>query len=302
LKVLVTGGAGFIGSHSIEALLAAGADVVVLDDLSNGKRDNLPAHAGLRFIEGDIRDGAAVAEAMIGATHVLHLAAQVSVQASVADPMNSCRNNVLGFLSVLDAARAQGVQRVVYASSAAVYGIPREVPLNEDSPAAPISPYGLEKLIDDQYAWLYAALYGLRPLGLRYFNVYGPRQDPASPYAGVISKWAAALEGGAPVRIFGDGMQTRDFVYVKDIARANVAALQNSATGLCNIGTGSSITLLQLLDALEQAAGTRAHRQFEAPAPGDILESKMRPERMHQLFGIQAATPLSEGLKALLRR
>lgn len=300
MRVLVTGGAGFIGSHSVEALLSAGADVAVLDDLSNGKRGNLPVHEKLNFLQGDIRDPSAVNEAMLGATHVLHLAAQVSVQASVADPMNSCHNNVVGFLNVLEAAKAQGVQRVVYASSAAVYGIPTEVPLSETSPTAPISPYGLEKLIDDQYAALYATLYGLRPLGLRYFNVYGPRQDPASPYAGVISKWAAALASGAPVRVFGDGMQTRDFVYVKDIARANVHALQNSATGLCNIGTGSSITLLQLLDALEQAAGTRATRQFEAPAPGDILESRMRPERMHQLLGLQAATPLSEGLKALL--
>lgn len=302
MKVLVTGGAGFIGSHSVEALLAADAQVTVFDNFSNGKRENLPAHPALRVIEGDVRDGTALNKAMAGATHVLHLAAQVSVQASVADPLNSCQNNIAGFVQMLEAARAQGVQRVVYASSAAVYGIPRAVPLSENSPTAPISPYGLEKLINDQYAALYAELHGLPSLGLRYFNVYGPRQDPASPYAGVISKWAAALSGGEPVRIFGDGEQTRDFIYVKDIAHANLLALRHDSAGICNVGTGRSITLLQLLDALEEAAGKKAQRQFEAPAPGDIRESQMRPQRLHELFGSLPNTSLLDGLGALLAR
>lgn len=301
MKVLVTGGAGFIGSHSVEALLAADAQVVVFDNFSNGKRVNLPTHAALKIIEGDIRDAAALNAAMQGSTHVLHLAAQVSVQSSVSDPVNSCHNNVIGFLNVLTTARALKISRVVYASSAAVYGIPAQVPLNESSPPAPISPYGLEKLIDDQYAALFADLYGLRALGMRYFNVYGPRQDPASPYAGVISKWAAAIADGTPTRIFGDGMQTRDFVYVKDIARANVLALRSEATGVCNIGTGASVTLLQMLDALEQAAERHATRQFETAAPGDIRESSMSPARMRSLLGAQASTSLADGLAALLR-
>ena len=300
MKVLVTGGAGFIGSHSVEALLEQGAEVVVLDNFSNGKRSNLPNHAALEIIEGDIRDVKAVNAAMRSVTHVLHLAAQVSVQASVTDPANSCDNNIVGFIRVLDAARAQGLQRVVYASSAAVYGIPDELPLTETSSTAPISPYGLEKLVDDQYAKLYEMLYGLTPLGMRYFNVYGPRQDPASPYAGVISKWVAALQNREPVRIFGDGMQTRDFIYVKDIARANVMALRNSHTGICNIGTGNSVTLMHMLSVLEAAADRRADKQFQAAAPGDIRDSQMRPARLEEIFGQQTNTSLLNGLKALI--
>ena len=301
MKVLVTGGAGFIGSHSVDALLTAGAEVVVLDNFSNGKRSNLSTHGKLQVIEGDIRDSETVRMAMREATHVLHLAAQVSVQASVTDPANSCDNNIVGFLRVLDAARAQGLKRVVYASSAAVYGIPQELPLTENSPTKPISPYGLEKLINDQYAALYAQLYGLIPLGMRYFNVYGPRQDPASPYAGVISKWVAALNDEVAVRIFGDGLQTRDFIYVHDIARANVLALQSTDTGVCNVGTGTSVTLLQMLDALEQAAGRSSQKQFGPTAAGDIRDSQMRPTRLQAIFGPQKNTPLVEGLKALMR-
>ena len=299
--VLVTGGAGFIGSHSVEALLAAGIRVTVLDNFSSGKRSNLPArHPQLVVLEGDIRDPSAVSRALAGSTHVLHLAAQVSVQASVADPVNSCHNNVVGFLNVLDAARRAGVRRVVYASSAAVYGTPRTLPLSEDSTVAPISPYGLEKWIDDQYAQLYRDLYGFASLGMRYFNVYGPRQDPSSPYAGVISKFAAALDSGAPLRIFGDGMQTRDFVFVKDVARINLLALGADAGGVCNVGTGTSVTLLELVEALERAAGQTALRQFEPPATGDIRDSGMSPARLLEWFEEKPATPLSAGLAALL--
>ena len=179
MNVLITGGAGFIGSHTVEALLAIGARVVVLDDFSNGRRANLPgAHERLTVIEGDIRDLATVRAAIAGASHVLHLAAQVSVPASIADPLESCRQNVLGFVTVLEAARGAEARRVVFASSAAVYGMPRDLPLTEDSPLAPISPYGLEKSIDEQYGRLYTELYGFSTLGLRFFNVYGPRQDP----------------------------------------------------------------------------------------------------------------------------
>jgi UDP-glucose 4-epimerase len=299
--VLVTGGAGFIGSHTVEALLAVGARVTVLDDFSSGSPANLPgAHARLKVVAGDVRDAAAVQSAIAGATHVLHLAAQVSVQASVADPLGSCQQNVVGFLTVLEAARAAGVQRVVYASSAAVYGAPRELPLTESSPVAPISPYGLEKSIDEQYGRLYAELYGLAPLGLRYFNVYGPRQDPRSPYAGVISKWSAALAAGAPVHVFGDGMQTRDFVYVGDVAQVNLRALAAAATGVCNVGTGTSVTLLELLGALERAAGRTADRRFEPPAPGDIRDSATSTERLRALLAPAPFTPLDAGLAALL--
>lgn len=299
--MLVTGGAGFIGSHSVEALLAAGAEVVVLDNFSTGKRANLPARdARLTVLEGDIRDRAAVARAIAGATHVLHLAAQVSVRASVEDPSDSCAQNVLGFVNVLDAARRAGARRVVYASSAAVYGTPRELPLTEASPTAPISPYGLEKLVDEQYAALFASLHGLSTLGLRYFNVYGPRQDPRSQYAGVISRFADAIAAGSPLTIFGDGGQTRDFVFVADVARVNVAALGSDATGIANVGTGRSVTLLELVAALERAAGRAAKRRFAAAVPGDIRHSAMRPERIEEIAGAQAPTDLERGLARLL--
>ena len=299
MKTLVTGGAGFIGSHTVEALLAEGAAVTVLDDFSNGKRDNLPGHAALAIIEGDVRDAAAVDAALEGVDRVLHLAAQVSVQSSVREPVASCGHNIVGFLNVLDGARRRGIRRVVYASSAAVYGTPAELPLSEASPVGPISPYGLEKLIDDQYAALYASLYGMSTLGLRYFNVYGPRQDPRSPYAGVISRFVDAVRTGQPVRIFGDGMQTRDFVYVKDIAEANRRALAADATGRCNVGTGRTVTLLDLVAALERVGERTVARQFEPPAAGDIRDSATSTGRLAQALGFVPQTPLEIGLSAL---
>ena len=304
MNVLVTGGAGFIGSHSVEALLADGARVTVIDNFSAGKRSNLPSgHDCLSIVEADIRDAVAVRSAMAGATHVLHLAAQVSVQVSVNQPVDSCHHNVVGFLNVIDCARRGGVKRMVYASSAAVYGTPVSLPLDENSAVAPISPYGLEKSIDDQYARLFHGLYGFSAIGMRYFNVYGPRQDPSSQYAGVISKFAAAIAIGAPLRIFGDGGQTRDFVFVKDIAQMNLRALKAdspAATGVCNIGTGRSVTLLELIEALERCSGKPAHRKFEPPATGDIRESRMNPARQEAWFGHRPATSLDEGLAALL--
>jgi UDP-glucose 4-epimerase len=296
MNVLVTGGAGFIGSHSTEALLEHGARVRVLDNFSTGKRDNLPAHERLSVIEGDIRDRAALARAMAGITHVLHLAAQISVRASVEDPPNSCAHNVLGFVNVLDAARACGVKRAVFASSAAVYGVPARLPLDEESPLAPISPYGLEKQIDEQYGALFGELYGLSTFALRYFNVYGPRQDPTSQYAGVISKFAALIGRREPLTVFGDGEQSRDFVYVKDVARCNVAALNGDYRGACNVGTGRRVTLLELIDALAARTGVRPQVNFAAPVPGDIRHSAMVPERLRALLGYVPQTTLATGL------
>jgi UDP-glucose 4-epimerase len=298
--VLVTGGAGFIGSHSVEALLAAGWTVRVLDNFSTGKRSNLPADRRLSVIEGDIRDRSMVERAAAGASHALHLAAQVSVQASVADPLTSADINVVGFLNVFDAARRAGVKRVVYASSAAVYGIPASLPLDEQAPTRPISPYGLEKSINDQYAALYADLYAGSALGVRYFNVYGPRQDPRSPYAGVISKFVDMARAGRPLTVFGDGLQTRDFVFVKDVAAVNVAALDAPATGVTNVGTGRTVTLLDMIAALERVIGKPLERQFAAPQPGDIRHSAMRPARLHEVLGFVPATSLDAGLAALV--
>lgn len=300
MNILVVGGAGFIGSHSVEALLAEGAQVRVLDNFSTGKQSNLAAHPNLNVISGDIRDAEAVAQAMVGITHVLHLAAQVSVPASVADPVGSSQHNIYGFLNVLDAARRAGVKRFVYASSAAVYGAPEKLPLDETSPIAPLSPYGLEKSINDQYAALYRQLYRVSSLGLRYFNVYGPRQDPASPYAGVISRFASAMTRGDTLRVFGDGGQTRDFIFVKDVAQLNKRALMSEADGVCNIATGHSVTLLELIDTLAQCAGCTPQIRHEPPASGDIRHSSATPRKMMEQLDPPPMTTLADGLKQLL--
>ncbi len=300
MHVLITGGAGFIGSHSTEELLAAGAHVTVLDNFSSGKQTNLPVHPHLDVIRGDIRDASVVDQALHGVSHVLHLAAQVSVPASVADPVGSGQNNVQGFLNVLDGARRHKVTRFVYASSAAVYGVPAQLPLDEASAVAPLSPYGLEKYINDQYAALYRELYGLSTLGLRYFNVYGPRQDPASPYAGVISRFASALLKGEELRVFGDGGQTRDFIFVKDVAQLNRRALEHGATGVCNIATGESVTLLELIATLAACAERAAQVRHEPSAPGDIRHSSALPQKMYELLRPARMTALPDGLQQLL--
>jgi UDP-glucose 4-epimerase len=299
MHVLITGGAGFIGSHTTDQLLAAGARVRVLDNFSSGKRENLPSHPDLEVIAGDIRDPAAVAGALAGVTHVLHLAAQVSVQASVESPAESASVNIAGFLNVLDGVRRAGIRRFVYASSAAVYGIPARLPLDESAPSLPISPYGLEKAINDQYAALFLELYGVPTLGLRYFNVFGPRQDPASPYSGVISIFTRRLRGNLPLTVYGDGQQTRDFVYVGDVARANVLALGSPATGPCNVATGQTITLLQLIDALAGVAGTRPAVQFAAVRSGDIRHSAADNSRLRTELKLDRYTAVREGLQQL---
>jgi UDP-glucose 4-epimerase len=302
-QVLITGGAGFIGSHTADALLAQGVAVRVMDNFSNGKHANLDASAmaatRLTLIHGDVRDAATVDAAMTDVDAVLHLAAQVSVPLSVADPVASSTHNIAGFLNVLDAVRRHKVPRMVYASSAAVYGVPEALPLTEANTARPVSPYGLEKFINDQYAALYLDLYGVSSVGMRYFNVYGPRQDPKSPYAGVISKFADGLEGGKPLRVFGDGLQTRDFIYVGDVARANLLALQGDVTGVLNVGTGTSVTLLELIEAMKEAFGKSAEVQHEPPATGDIAHSATHPARLKQSLGWQTDTRLVQGLRAL---
>ena len=302
-QVLITGGAGFIGSHTADVLLSQGFAVRVLDNLSSGKRANLNASAladgRLSFINGDVRDAAVVDAAVTGVDAVLHLAAQVSVPRSVADPVESSTHNIAGFLNVLDAVRRHKTPRMVYASSAAVYGVPEALPLTEANTAKPLSPYGLEKLINDQYAALYRELYGVSSVGMRYFNVYGPRQDPKSPYAGVISKFADGLEGARPLRVFGDGSQTRDFIYVGDVARANALALQSGVTDVLNVGTGTSVTLLDLIDAMKEAFGKPAEVRHEPPATGDIAHSATNPARLKQTLGWQPATTFVQGLRAL---
>ena len=301
MHVLVTGGAGFIGSHSVEQLLEANCSVRILDNFSSGTRENLPNHPQLEIQDGDIRDAKAVHAAMKDMTHVLHLAAQVSVQASVENPPESCSTNIGGFVNVLQAARENRVHRMVYASSAAVYGRPEQLPLSETVRAQPCSPYGLEKYVNDQYAALFAKEFGISLLGLRYFNVYGPRQDPQSPYAGVISKFMEMINQHQPLVVFGDGSQTRDFIFVKDIAKANAQALQSDMGGVCNVATGNIHSLLELIDILSGCANQSVEVVHHPVREGDIPFSETQISRLQALMPTDNFTDLNTGLTALLQ-
>ena len=300
-SVLVTGGAGFIGSHTIEALLFSGWSVRVLDNFSSGKRSNLPrAQDGLEVLEGDIRDYPTVLAAMTGMDACLHLAAQVSVSASIDDPPQSSLHNIVGFLHVMQAARARQITRVVYASSVAVFGDSTQLPLVETTERRPISPYGLEKRINEDYADLYHRLYGMHTLGLRYFNVYGPRQDPNTPYAGVIARFVSDLGYGKPLTVYGDGHQSRDFIFVKDVAQANLHALTSTADGVINVGTGKSINLLELISTLEQVTGHRTTIDFRPFRKGDVRHSSGDASRMSQVLGYIPEWTLGDGLRELI--
>nr|WP_289073080.1 NAD-dependent epimerase/dehydratase family protein [uncultured Halomonas sp.] len=298
--VLVTGGAGFIGSHTVERLLQDNHRVRVLDNFSTGRLSNLPTHPLLDVVVGDIRSVEDVQTAMKGVTHCLHLAAQVSVASSVADPVGSATHNILGALNVMHAASMAHVSKLVYASSAAVYGIPAQLPLPEEAELQPLSPYGLEKWIDERYAALLGSLHGLPSLGLRYFNVYGPRQDPNSPYAGVIARFLDRLLSHQAPLVFGDGLQSRDFIYVGDIARANVAALFSPQCGICNVATGQQIDLLTLIDLLGQLTHCHLTPQHLPAKAEDIRDSCGNNRRLSEWLMIEPTWTLTEGLSELI--
>lgn len=300
-RILVNGGAGFVGSHTVELLLERGYHVTVFDNFSSGRRDNLPArHRGLRVIQGDILDSAALLRAMKGVDACLHLAAQVSVKASLLNPQLSLDTNVKGFINVLECLRQRGLPRLVYASSAAVYGDVKQLPVAESAALRPLSPYGLEKVTDEAYAGMYGQLYGTTALGLRYFNIYGPRQMPSSPYSGVITKFTQCFLAGRPPSIFGDGRQTRDFIYVADVAAANLAALESTAIGSCNVGTGTRASLLLLARTLAGLTGQRLKPLFADAAAGDIRHSCADVRRARKLLGFAARHDLHSGLQAYL--
>jgi len=300
-KVLITGGAGFIGSHTADLLLKQNIHVRILDNLSSGHRKNLPeSHPLLEFVEGDITVSSTVNQAMQGVSHCLNLAAQVSVVASLEDPEFSALQNIIGFVNVIEAAHRNGVEKLVYASSAAIYGEPSEIPLTEAASKAQLSPYGLEKQVNEEYADMYSRLYGLKALGQRYFNVYGPRQDPKSPYAGVIALFVDKISQGKGINIFGDGSQTRDFIYVGDVARANVAALNRDLCGACNIATGVQTTLIDLVEVLMEITGNRCNVTHLPPREGDIVHSLANPNKMNAELGLKAETDIHQGLLKLL--
>ena len=300
-QVLITGGAGFIGSHTADLLMQNGIPVRVLDNLSSGFRHNLPQnHELLEFVEGDIRDKDMVNQCMQGVTHCLHLAAQVSVVASLEDPEFSAQQNIVGFVNVIEAVKNHAVKRLVYASSAAIYGNPVVIPLPEDVDKTQLSPYGLEKQVNEQYAELYRYLYQVSSLGQRFFNVFGPRQDPKSPYAGVIALFVDRISEGKPLTIFGNGEQTRDFIYVGDVARANVAALEKKAAGACNIATGTKTSLLDLVQVLSDITGKQSALSFAEPREGDIVHSLAVTTKMNQELGLSAHTSLKQGREKLI--
>jgi UDP-glucose 4-epimerase len=307
---VVTGGAGFIGSHTVDLLLERGCRVVVLDDFSTGKRSNLARWAGddaLEVLTVDISHGIFAALAPITAKHgpvdrIVHLAAQVSVVHSIANPLTDLRINYGGTMEVLEYARATGVAKVVMASSAAVYGDVSRFPVDEDEPCHPVSPYGMHKLASEHALHYYSAVHGVKTTALRFFNVYGPRQDPSSPYSGVISIFADRAGAGRDITIFGDGEQSRDFVYVGDVVRAVVtAALGDGADrAALNIGTGSEITVNELARTIVELSGKASRISHAAARPGEILRSVARVDRAAEQLGFTAETRLREGLAATL--
>ena len=307
-RVLVTGGAGFIGSHLVEGLLQLGHEVRVLDNFSTGKRQNLIGLGNgkwsvgddFELIEGDIRDLQTVSKATAGMHAVFHEAALGSVPQSIADPVTTHQVNTDGTLNVLLAARDLNAQRVVYASSSSVYGDSQGLPKREGEEGLPLSPYALTKQINEQYGNLLLRLYGLETIGLRYFNVYGPRQDPQSEYAAVIPRFISALlEERAPV-VYRAGRQSRDFTYVKDVVTANICAMEAPADACgsaYNIGRGDKTSLLELLQTAQDILNTRIEPRFEPPRPGDVMHSLADVTLARRALRFHAEHDLRSGLE-----
>jgi len=297
---LVTGGAGFIGSHIVSGLLERGFGVRVLDDLSSGKRENLaPWLDRIEFIEGNICSDVDCRNAVEGVDTVFHQAAIASVPRSVAEPERTHDVNVNGSLKLLVAARDAGVRRVVFASSSAIYGDDPEQPKRETMKPCPISPYGLHKLTIEYYLRLFHRLYGLETVALRYFNVFGPRQDPKSEYAAVIPKFITRMLQGLAPTVFGDGKQTRDFIYVGEIARANILAADAAdAPGrIINVAGGGRIDLLQLIATLNDVLGTQMMPVMAPPQPGDVRDSSADISIADSVLDFSPQTSFAEGLR-----
>jgi UDP-glucose 4-epimerase len=302
--ILITGGAGFIGSHLADALLADGHAVRILDDLSTGKRSNLPLdNPRIELLQGDVADADLVRRAAQGCKAVVHLAAVASVQASVEDPVRTHQSNFIGTLNVCEAMREAGIKRVILASSAAVYGNNGEgESITEDTIKAPLTPYASDKLASEQYLDFYRRQHGLEPVVFRFFNIFGPRQDPSSPYSGVISIFAERIEKGLPITVFGDGEQTRDFFYVGDLVKLLTQALAQPAPaeGPFNVGLNQATSLNQLLSELSAVVGKTPDVSYETPRSGDIRHSRANNQRLLARFELDNPTPLREGLARLL--
>jgi nucleoside-diphosphate-sugar epimerase len=300
MRYLVTGGAGFIGSNTVDELVSRGHSVVVLDDLSTGKESNLDGVRNrVEFIRGSVTDLETVRGACRGVNYVIHLAARTSVPRSLKDPLTTNRVNVDGTLNVLVAARDAKAKRVVFAGSSSVYGETPTLPKRESMTPAPISPYGVSKLTGEFYGQLFQKLYGLEFVGLRYFNVFGPRQDPSSPYSGVLSVFNAAIMNGEQPMIYGDGEQSRDFTFVRNVVEANLLACRASdAAGLVfNVGTGNRYTLNDTLQLLEKISGMPANAKYGPPREADIRDSQADIGQARQILGYNPVIGFEEGLK-----
>jgi UDP-glucose 4-epimerase len=296
---LVTGGAGFIGSHLAEELLRRGHRVRVVDSLITGKRRNLDPLHGVEFIEGDLADLPVAQRAVDGMEFVLHQAAIPSVPRSVKDPLTSNRANIDASLNVLVAARDAGVKRLVYAGSSSAYGDTETLPKREDMPTKPLSPYALQKLVVEQYCQMFTRLYGFETVTIRYFNVFGPRQDPGSPYSGVISLFSTALLAGRQPLIYGDGEQTRDFTYVSNVVDGVLRACDSpKAVGeVINVATGGRISLNELLETMNRIVGTKIRAVYQDSRAGDVRDSQADVEKAQRLLGYVPRVELEEGLR-----
>jgi UDP-glucose 4-epimerase len=302
--VVVTGGSGFIGSHLVEALVNDGHRVRVVDNLVTGRRENLAHLEGrFEFVAGDLADFAVAAHAMEGADYVLHQAAIPSVPRSVREPLASQASGEVATLNVLEAARLAGVKRVTFAASSSAYGNTETLPKHEDAVPHPLSPYAATKLAGEHYVRVYAQTMGLDAVSLRYFNIFGPRQDPSSPYSGVISIFAQRMAAGQRPTIFGDGRHTRDFTYVANAVAANLAALRAERPlggEVYNVGTGRRISLLDLVAALNRVLGTQLEPEFQPARAGDVLHSQASLERIEAALGYRPLVDFEDGLRRTL--
>jgi UDP-N-acetylglucosamine/UDP-N-acetyl-alpha-D-glucosaminouronate 4-epimerase len=299
MKVVVTGGGGFIGSHIADRLCAEGYEVQILDNFSTGRRENiLHLLDDVELIEGDIQSFERAHNAVRGCEVVFHQAALPSVPRSVQDPLTSNASNVVGTLNVLLAARDSGVRRVIFASSSSVYGATRDLPKHEALPAVPISPYAVAKLAAENYCRSFSEVYGIETVALRYFNVFGPRQDPLSQYAAVIPKFISALLEGRPPTVFGDGQQTRDFTYVGNVVDANLRAMEAEGVSgkAYNVACGERISLNRLIDELCNLTGRDIKPSYEAPRAGDVRDSLADVSRAERELGYRPSVALREGL------
>jgi UDP-glucose 4-epimerase len=301
MKALITGGAGFIGSNIAKELASRGNDVAVLDDLSSGYRSNIQGIPGVRLIEADIRDQAAVDAAVEGVDAVFHLAASVGNKRSIDQPVNDAEINVIGTLRVLEAARKAGVRKIVMSSSAGIFGELKTLPIREDHPVEPDSPYGASKLCAEKQGLAYAKLYGMEVVCLRYFNVYGPSQR-FDAYGNVIPIFVFQMLRGEPVTIFGDGEQTRDFVNVRDVVLANIrAAMAPGVSGAFNIGSGTRISINDLVERLRANCGLNPVVRRGPPRAGDVRDSLADISAARRAFGFEPAVTIDEGLPEYIR-